>query len=60
MLSLEEYYGLDNEDKVRYLEELINKVHKAISYEKGKSSNDALNAGMELMEHTFPNLQDHL
>ena len=46
--------GLQPDDWCKAYEELLNQVHKAISYEKGKDQGQALNDGMRLIEAAIP------
>lgn len=50
--------GFQPEDRVKALEEVLNQVHKAISYEYGKDQGEALNAGMHIIEKALPWVQD--
>lgn len=46
--------GLQPDDRCKAYEELLNQVHKAICYEKGKDQGQALNNGMKLIEAAIP------
>lgn len=59
-ITEEMLWGLTDEDRCKALEELLNQVHKAISYEKGKDTGSALNNGMRLIEAALPWVQDCL
>lgn len=58
MYTHEMLIGLQPEDRVKALEEVLNQVHKAISYEYGKDQGEALNAGMHIIEKALPWVQD--